>query len=166
MNVTQRQVTLTYNLDLDLTFLTISSVGLVYTKPENQAGTTQIQISGSFLGETFGTEGKPPLSWDPVNEQPPAVPGGGSSLLDVAYLGLGQRVTFTDPPTFTSVQQVIDFMKTTVIPAGNNELPSGVQFSSTADWLIGADLTVMKTVTLGIVFNDPNLYGLLVSLGG
>src|SRR5215216_8071279 len=41
-----------------------------------------------------------------------------------------------------------------------------LSFQGNSDWLIGADLTVADTVSISAIFNDPNLYGILLKLSG
>ncbi|HEY7544834.1 MAG TPA: glycosyl hydrolase, partial [Blastocatellia bacterium] len=118
----------------------------------------------------YGQNGNAPLGWDPVNGQPPAVPGAGSSMLDLQYLGLGQHITFTDLSKLTDIKNVMTALRQSVIPLAGKPLPqfgkNGLAFSKDSNWLIGAQFTVMSTVSLSIIFNDPNLYGLQISLAG
>ncbi|MBD0327484.1 MAG: glycosyl hydrolase, partial [Pyrinomonadaceae bacterium] len=170
VNVTKKIVSLTYNTKIDLGFMSITGISLTYQKSTTAASSVQISLSGTFLGQSVGQDGKPPLAWDAMNQQPPAVPGAGSSMLDLQYVGLGQHITFTDLDKLTTVGKVMTAMINSVIPTNGKSLPplgqNGLAFDKDSNWLIGAQFTVMGTVSLSIIFNDPNLYGLLISLAG
>ena len=42
-------------------------------------------------------EGQDALAWDVVNDPPPAMPGTGTALDDLRYMGIGQRILLNDP---------------------------------------------------------------------
>lgn len=46
-------------------------------------------------------------------------------------------------------------------PIGN-----GVSFAADSEWLIGLDIDLAETFRLGLLFNDPRLYGLSIALRG
>jgi len=168
VNLTTKQVTLTYNTNIDLAFLEITGITLTYQKQETAASSVQISLDGKFLGQSIDENN--PLGWDVINGQPPAVPGQGSSTFDLQYLGLGQHLTFSNLSSLTTVEAVMTTLRQTVYPIGNGTAPNwgynGLQFAGGSNWLIGAQFTVMGTVSLSVIFNDPNLYGLLISLAG
>jgi len=170
VNVTKKTLSLTYPTSINLGFIDITGISLTYAKSNTAASSVQVELNGTFLGQSFGENGQPGLGWDAINQQPPAVPGAGSSYFDLQYLGLGQHITFTDLDKLTNMQAVITALRNSVIPLPGNTLPpfgkNGLAFSKDSNWLIGADVTVINTVSIAIIFNDPNLYGLLISLAG
>lgn len=170
VNVTKKTVSLTYPTNINLGFIDITGISLTYAKSNTAASSVQIEVSGSFLGQNFGQSGQPPLAWDAINQQPPAVPGAGSTYFDLQYLGLGQHITFTNLDKMTDMQAVITGLRNSVIPLPGNTLPAfgknGLAFSKDSNWLVGAQFTVINTFSLAIIFNDPNLYGLMISLAG
>lgn len=167
VNVTKGEVGLEYDAKLDLGFLDIDTISLTYRKDPVQSGVV-VAIQGSFLGQPFG---KPnPLAWDAVNGTPPAVPGE-TAVLDVRYVAMGQHVTIEGIAQETSMEKVVCAMEKALLPPkdGSGIPPlgqGGVEFSAGSAWLFGADFTVMGTVRLAVVFNDPEVYGLLVVLSG
>lgn len=174
VDVTAGSVEIAYTSTIDLGFLTITELGLSYTKAggDGKPSATKVQISGTLLGQPFGGPDpqRPALSWDPVRDNPPSVPGKGSSLFDLRYAGLGQHVGFagTQPAT---VEEAIKKLKDGMTPVQPGQLPAfggdgGLSFQGGSDWLIGADLTVADTVSVSAIFNDPNLYGILLKLSG
>ncbi|HEX8689218.1 MAG TPA: hypothetical protein VF729_03135, partial [Solirubrobacterales bacterium] len=173
VNLTKETVTISYDKEIDLEFLTVTKLSLAYkkaNKKENKPSSTTVTVSGSFLGMQFGSGGNKPLSWDPVNENPPAVPGK-TSMLDLRYAGLGQHVGFARQQPKT-IPEVLKALTESVVPVQPGQLPQfgdkegQLEFQAGSGWLIGADLTVMGTVSLAAIFNDPNLYGIRISLAG
>jgi LysM repeat protein len=167
---TKKTVSLTYETTIDLGFMTITGLGLTYTKTGTAPGAVEIALSGTFLGQQFGTgSSNPPLGWNAMNGTPPAVPGQGSSLFDLQYIGLGQHIAFTGID-FTNIQDVMKALRASVVPSQTGQLPpfgnNGLAFSSQSNWLIGAQFSVMSTVAISAIFNDPNLYGILIELSG
>jgi LysM repeat protein len=174
VDVTAGTVSLSYTTDLDLVFLKITKLSLSYAKgkPPATASSTKVEIEGTFLGQKFGGDsGKPALGWDPVNQNPPAVPGKGSALFDLQYAGLGQHVAFAGEQPAT-VEQAIKDLRKWMVPVQPGQVPpfgggkEGLVFSSDSNWLIGAQFSVMGTVAISAIFNDPKLYGILIQLSG
>ncbi|WP_332852290.1 hypothetical protein [Duganella sp. S19_KUP01_CR8] len=172
VDLTKKTVSLAYVDTIDLGFLTLTQLGLTWQKNAEGPSTTRIVISGNFLGVGFGAgSSNPPLAWDPINENPPAVPGAGDKLSDLRYAGIGQHVGFDPSWQPTNVEDVIDKMSALALPAGGGNLPNltspdGLRFAKDSSWLVGADFTIMETLRLAVVFNDPKLYGILIGLSG
>jgi LysM repeat protein len=176
VDLTDETVSLDYEATIDLEFLKLTKLGLTYArKPKKGEGKqppkVTVDVEGTFLGTPFG-KGKenPPLSWDPVNESPPSVPGK-TTVLDLRYAGLGQHIGFSGEQP-TTIPEVLKDLKASVLPVQPGQLPQfgtdkgELGFEAGAGWLIGADLTVMSTVSIGAIFNDPNLYGIRIGLEG
>ncbi|MEP7340692.1 MAG: LysM peptidoglycan-binding domain-containing protein, partial [Acidobacteriota bacterium] len=167
VNFTKNYIEIDYKGTFDLGFIKISNIKLRYTRGYG-AGKVQISLEGEFLGQPFGKEN--PLTWDAMNGQPPAVPGAGTKLLDLQYVGVGQHVSL-DVTGLTSVTQVINALEKTVVPLTNTsqnplEQVGGLQFDSTTNWLVGAKFVILDTFGLSIVFMDPQVYGLLINVAG
>lgn len=175
LDPSEQSVTLDYRLNLELGFITITSVGLRY---QRDTGEPQVlfEITGRFLGKTYDRSGAPgtePLSWDAVNDSPPAVPGKGPSLVDLRYMGFGQHVDLTGLTRPDSMAEIISLMKQQMRPVADSRVnplkqPSGDQmvFNEASQWLIGLDVTLMGTVSVSLVMHDPDLYGVLIALAG
>lgn len=153
-------------MSIDLGFIDIRKFGLSYTRTYGEPN-LNIQLYGTFLGQDYT---KSPLGWDMLNEPAPAVPGSGTQIFDLEYFGIGQHLAIrgTQP---ASMDAVIAALENALQPVGNpsqnpsSQLP-GLTFDAGSNWLIGTRFTVMSTVELSVIFNDPNLYGLLVQLSG
>ncbi|HEY9284058.1 MAG TPA: hypothetical protein VIP46_11450, partial [Pyrinomonadaceae bacterium] len=165
---TENLVELTYDADLDLTIMRVDKIGVRYVRREGEPSVNLV-LYGQLLGKQYTDK---PLSWDVVNDPPPSIGAGGETLLDVRYLGVGQRVTpraqFPD-----TVRGSLDLLAQTMKPPADpstNPLQQptgqGLRFAADSEWLIGIDLTLLDTIDLGIIFNDPRLYGLSVGLRG
>jgi LysM repeat protein len=179
VNLTKETVTLAYVKEIDLEFLQLTKLAITYargTKADPKKGTrakasaVKVTVSGKFLGIPFGQGGSEPLAWEPINESPPSVPGK-TSLLDLRYAGLGQHIGFSGKQPET-IPDVLEALTNSVLPVQPGELPQfgeepgQLSFQAGSGWLIGADLTVMGTVSIAAIFNDPNLYGVRISLAG
>lgn len=172
VDITRKSVSIAYEDTIDLGFLTLTELALTWAKKEQGPSSTRIEISGTFLGVPFGKgSSNPKLSWDPINENPPAVPGAGDKLLDLRYVGVGQHVGFDPKWQPVNVEDVIGKMEKLALPAGGSNLPNltapdGLRFAKDSSWLVGFDFTVLGFLQLAVVFNDPNLYGILIALSG
>jgi hypothetical protein len=154
-----------FRADVDLVVAKIGTVGVRYTHGGN--GKVDLILEGAFLGQRY--EGDKALRWDVINDPPPAIPGQGSALVDLRYLGLGQRIRLQNPPN--TVRETLAQLEQYMRPVDNpNNLPGAtgpLAFSADSQWLAGLDIGLMAgTVDLGLIFNDPVLYGLSVALGG
>ncbi|MGB4486664.1 MAG: hypothetical protein WBI95_14270 [Pseudomonas veronii] len=166
LDPTNNVVEFVYKAKVDLGFGSLSAIGVRYTRAG--AGKVELILEGSLLGKSY--TGDDALAWDVVNEPPPAVPGTGSSLVELRYLGIGQRIRLQNP--VDTVAGNLALLKQFMQPVENpGNLPStgssGVAFCADSQWLIGLDIGLMaNTVDLGFLFNDPILYGLSVGLNG
>ncbi|MFK7776469.1 MAG: hypothetical protein AB8F94_30390 [Saprospiraceae bacterium] len=160
------------------TFLKIKSVELNYTsKPRGKKKKTSITINGSFLGE------EKPITWDPVNGGPPDVPGQGGAIFDLRYLGMGQRVAFSDAAKVNNIGEVMGLLRGSLSDAEkklieNRTLSVGdpgqsflggdspIEFNPEAAWLIGMDVSLLKTLSISLIFNDPFITGIRIELYG
>jgi hypothetical protein len=164
---TDRAVELTYRADAGLPGMTVETVGLRYQPLRGRPSVTLI-LTGDILGTGYREK---PLSWDVLSGSPPAVPGKGNQLLDLRYLGIGQRITFKDRLPAT-VQETVNELATKMRFAEPDRNPlrepggSGMRFAADSQWLIGLAARIADTLDLAIVFNDPRLYGLSVALAG
>src|SRR5262249_31053964 len=169
VNLTTKDVSVSYKLNKDLGLVFIDTITLAYV---NKAGrkTVDISITGRFFEQTY--EDEDPLAWDLLNDPPPTPPGKGDQLLDLRYLGVGQNVGFRDARTFDTVQSVIKALTDDFLPVDGDQNPllspalERLKFTGDGNWLIGADFTLIGAISLTVVFNDPTLYGLRIALSG
>ncbi|MCE8005941.1 hypothetical protein [Aestuariivita sp.] len=155
-------VELVYAANADLVFMQLDTIGVTYTRGEN-AGVS-LTLTGSLLGQRFDGDD---LEWDVIDGAPPELPGAADAFIRLRYLGLGQRVQLTKVPD--TVAETLALLQTELKEpeAGKNPLDGqGVQWSAQSQWLIGLDVTLLDTVDLGVIFNDPWIYGLSIALGG
>ena len=111
----------------------------------------------------------------------PQVPGRGEQYFKLFLLVLGQRVAITGSPAFNSTQDVICALQgvpatvgktNPVNPNANQGTQKGLPYyDPSSNWLIAGHLGLLQvagvwTVDAMVVFNDPNLYGLRLALGG
>jgi LysM repeat protein len=167
VNVTKGTVSITYNINLDLFFMSLHSVSLTYARV-NGKGTVKFGLECDFLGQSYGKD--KPLEWDLLNEAPPETPGMGDALFYLNYLGMGQHISFSDVKSFEHVGEVMKKLEDDFLPVDPDENPlahnTGLQFDSGSNWLLGVDFILMGAVSLSLVFNDPDLYGIRIALAG
>jgi len=168
VDVTRGRVGFAYqDLGVDLTFLKLTGLEVWYGRGAGGGGRKSVDVSlfGTLLGQDFTDK---PITWDVLNQPAPAVPGTGAATFDLEYLGLGQHVTLrTLPGTMGGVIDQLEEASQPIDPTKNplSSLPK-LKFDASSGWLIGTKFSVLGAVSLSAVFNDPNLYGLLVGLSG
>ncbi|HEX8904516.1 MAG TPA: hypothetical protein VF771_06725, partial [Longimicrobiaceae bacterium] len=166
-------VSVDYALNLNLGFATLTGIGVLYTSAGGE-GQVLLQLRGDFLGQPYGTDDESePLTWDILREPAPAVPGKGSGLIDIRYVGLGQHVALPVPDSqLKTVTDVITALKAAMGPVagGGNPLDSptaaGMRYDANSKWLFGVDATLIETLSLSAVFYDPHIYGALIEMAG
>ncbi len=110
------------------------------------------------------------------------VPAMGKQYFDLDYIGLGQKVALYPTKDLKTVDEALNALKTVFgepIPPAPGQPPvlpikvtpktpekSMLIFSEESSWLIASKFTVIEAITIGFIFNDPNLYGLLIKLEG
>lgn len=166
---TEQTIAITYRVNLSLAFGSLDTVGVLYDRSSGE-GKVNFVLTGSLLGKRYDFGSGNPLTWDAVNDPPPEVPGEGISLIDLRYLGAGQHVTLSGLTNYTSITEVLnklrEEMQPITDPKQNPLEQSDLRFDASSQWMFGIDVTLMGTVSLGIVLHDPDLYGLVLSLAG
>lgn len=179
-NTVTKNVTVEYKLSntINLGFLQVTGFGLT----KNDKGKVVIYLEGS----SPLTDSDPQFKnlFDPDEGQDvqnmPDVPGKGNGFFELKYVGMGQHVSLRTEKevhgmedTLTSLQRVfkepekggakpvIPIMPQPAIP-----LPySTLVFNESSNWLIATDFQLMKVINIGVLFNDPDLYGLMIQIG-
>lgn len=174
-DLNEKTIKLNTGIQADFGFISITNISLVYhlRTPKDRKEGVILALQGTFLGipiQSDDPDEPDALSWDLVNGKPPEVPGGGEQLFYLEYLGVGQHISFRETRQLKTVSDVITAMEQNFRPGGDPADPlakmNGLVFNENSGWLIGSKFTVMEAVTLSLIFNDPVLYGLRVTLGG
>lgn len=156
---------ITYSPNINLGCAQIDDIALEYDVKTEKV---MFKITkGRFLNEEIGPDN--PVEWDvadPDTTKP--VPGEGSELFKLSFLGMGQHMAVANETTgalepvpasiFGAITQLND-----AFTDKNNRI---LIFNEATDWLIATRFTVLEAVELGIVFYDPELYGLVISVTG
>ncbi|HEX5885523.1 MAG TPA: hypothetical protein VFY67_13360, partial [Pyrinomonadaceae bacterium] len=155
---------LTYSPNINLGFAELNDIALDYDVKTEKV---MFRITkGRFLQETIGPEN--PVEWDVADpESTKEVPGEGSELFRLDFLGLGQHMAVAKTggalePVPASIFPAVTQLKNAF--ADKEELT--LVFNEATNWLIAARFTVVQAVDIGIVFYDPELYGLVISVTG
>lgn len=163
LNLSTGEVKATLPVRIELAFGTIT--GFTVSRPPG--GAPNVSITGDFLF-TSSKE----ASWNPLTSGPPEVPGGGLGAFDLRLLALGQRVTLPGLAGIRSVAEAVDALAhvppteagTSVVPIG---LPGQPVYAADGGWLIAAHFRALDgTIDVKVLFNDPQLYGIAISLAG
>ncbi len=162
INLTQRTIGATYEAKQDLGIVDVETISLTYLH-KGGSPTVDIAVTGRFLEQTYTEE--QPLKWDMLNDPPPAAPGAGPDMFDLEELAVGQHLVIADPKAETMPAVLKDVHDAIVTTKGKQPWDI-LEFDPTAGWLFGANFTVAGTVTLGVIFDDPVMYGAQVSLAG
>lgn len=153
-----------FNAEVDLGVMRVDTIGARYRRGTGQ-GKVELILTGNFFGEPYGSD--KPLHWDVVNGSPPSVPGQGPSTVDLRFLGFGQRVTFAGATPDTVAASVAELRKAMQAPEpGKDPVGTGLVYAEDSQWLMGLEIGLIRMIDLGIIFNDPKLYGLSIALGG
>lgn len=168
VHLKSKEIDVEADMSIDLGFIKISKFTLTYVRQYGKPS-FKVGLVGDFLGQTYSDAN--PLTWDMANEPAPAVPGKGTQVFDLEYLGMGQHITLRQQPLPSTMDGVIAALENALTPVSDpNQNPAtqlpGLMFDAGSNWLIGTRFTVMSTVELSVVFNDPYLYGLLIQLSG
>ncbi|HKP51304.1 MAG TPA: hypothetical protein VJ183_01485 [Chloroflexia bacterium] len=161
---TENSVEFTYEANLDLVIIWVEKVGVRYMRKDGDSA-VELILTGRVLGS------KKDLSWDVVKDPPPTVAGQEEGVIVLRYLGLGQHITFKGE-TPDTVRDTIDQFQQAMKPpddANTNPLDqkdTGMMPAADSSWLIGLDVSLLGTVDLALIFNDPRLYGLSIGLRG
>gem|GEM_PF-1507749 len=172
-NITQNTIGFSYKPNINLGFIDIQEITLYYTYYPNdpkKEGKVMIGITqGSFLGGALPL----PEPWDVAKpEDAPAVPGQGETLFRLEFLGMGQHVSVKSGLSPNSVSEAVDLLKASFENKDEEPNPNdpidgtGLRFNSSSNWLIGTQFKIVDTFAIGVVFFDPDLYGLSIYVDG
>lgn len=152
--------------------VTITGITLKYDSAQKAPGNSGLSFAIAYSGNIpFLTQN--PISWDPVNEQPPAVPGKGASIIDIELLALGQHIKFNDNPTPawpstytvppTTVEQAVADLGYAISQLSGTSSPA-IAFAKDGGWLVGAHAKFLGQADVQFIFDDPQMYGLMVKV--
>jgi LysM repeat protein len=175
INLTTSDVTIIYTPHpaIDLFFIKIDKITFKKAKsPKINSDSVLLDFEGSFLGKKIGEE-SPLKNWDLLNDPTPEVPGQGTRFFDLELLAMGQRVSLKKDEDFdlNTIDGIIKAMKKAFQEPKKDEIPvseaSLVQFNPNSNWLVGTWFKLLgSTIDLKVIFNDPEMYGLKIVLGG
>lgn len=167
VNLTTKAITVQLDEVANLGFLDIKQIVVEYTRSYGSPS-VKVGVVGTFLGQDYGDKDK--LSWDALNDSPPAVPGAGTQAFDLEFLALGQRVAIGGKVPI-EMDKAIDALEEAMRPPADpskNPVAQGsaLTYDASSNWLIGSRFTIASTLRMDIIFNDPVMYGVLIELSG
>ncbi|MHA7582452.1 hypothetical protein ACX12E_19015 [Paenibacillus vandeheii] len=157
-----KEIGFNYELDMELVIAHVKGIALTYYPKQHGAeARSEVTVKGDFYWND-----KNKLCWDPTDpSKAPTGPGTGKELFDLSLIALGQHVALPGGTEVEHVKQALSLVEE--LPNS----PSSHIFDKNAGWLFAMDLSVLKTngqylFSLGLIFNDPKLYGLHLSMLG
>lgn len=168
-------------LNLNFGFLVIDQFELAY---DGTLKIVELKISaGRFLDQTLTPTNPQNFNVTDPSSMANTVPGQGEELFRLKFLGMGQHVSPKTPippgATIATAVTMLEnaFKKTSVVPPpipppGQPPIPvapiagTDMKFDDAANWIIAADFTILRTVTIKALFLDPELYGVSISVQG
>lgn len=160
INTTDETAAFYYIVNLNIPgLMKIDKVGVQY-KPDPASGNKKLYfaLTGKLLTESF-TDANP-LSWDAIDERPPAASSLNQKTFELYYLGLGQHLDNVELKNSNSLNEALSALKRQLTP---ERLKEGLKYSDQNNWLFGAEFKI-DALKVGIVLNDPTLYGLMVTV--
>ena len=157
------------DLGIKLPFIDLDSISVWSRSPGGgKQPSVDVELYGSFFGIPFKDN---PLTWDALQQRPPAVPSAGAKVFDLQYLGLGQHVTLRNIDQLNRVGLVMDALSKSYAKVEvdqTNPLNSvlALTYSDSAPWLAGIQFSVLDTVDLAAIWNLPALAGMRIGLRG
>lgn len=179
LSVTPNVVRVVYKLSapINLGFINITGLGLT----KDDTGVV-MYIDGSSPVPTVNESSLFDKLKGQDVQQMPAVPGEGGAVLDLRLLAMGQRVKVAGSSEFKNITEAINAMRCFPQTDGFKNPVSGTPakgqpvFDNNSNWLAATNFGVLGfkdgtgktqyTLDLSIIFNDPNLYGLRITMAG
>ncbi|HEY9618871.1 MAG TPA: hypothetical protein V6C78_00800, partial [Crinalium sp.] len=192
INLTTKSFTVAYNATLDLVLFKVSDIGLTYQRTSVTQSSISLSLTINIPGQGAQSTAWDPVNENP----PTVPSQGTPPIFDLQFLAIGQRVSFAPEivAQARNITQVMNVMRQTMIPlppaqrrqnplvALQNALPpapvsvdptqaiqfSGepIQFNAASGLLLGAQFSVIGTLDMSLIFNDPLIYGLRIGLSG
>ena len=151
-------------------FLELSKFELWY-KRDPSTGKAVVELSitgGKFLGEPI----EKPIGMDALDPaSAPKVPSAGTQVFELNFLAMGQRVGLREPTEFVNVTDACDTLegafKKKTTPGSESPIGgTGLVASDRNGWLFAIHAKLLGAIAIRVVFVDPDLYGLAVSVEG
>ena len=170
LNATSRDFGFRYDdLGIKLPFIDLDAISVwSRSSGDDKQPSVDVQLYGSFFGISFQDK---PLTWDALQQRPPAVPSAGAKVFDLQYFGLGQHVTLRNIDQLNRIGLISDALGKSYAEVDadqTNPLNSvlALTYSDSAGWLAGIQFSVLDTVDLAAVWNLPALAGMRIGLRG
>ncbi|TCO71650.1 hypothetical protein [Rhodovulum euryhalinum] len=136
----------------------IDSVTLVY-RPQD-VGEAKSGITLEIGGRLPGGQS---LAWDPATETPPEIPGKGGALVEIRTAAAGQHFAFDNVPA--GIAEAVETVGKSLDAKAWTGTPELMHFDGNAGWLFAAHARILGQADLKFVFDDPDIYGVLITVG-
>ncbi|MBY0217780.1 LysM domain-containing protein [Paenibacillus illinoisensis] len=162
-NLPSKEFSVGFDLNWNLPFASVSDFEIKYT-PEPPQGMDKLLFSLNGDFRLLHLDNPRKASWNPADPSAaPAPPGIGTGMFDLKFLALGQRVSIHSESVFPNVEKALGTL--TQLEDNNPLKEKGITYDPSAGWIIASDMTFLKDISVGLIFNDPKLYALRVASG-
>jgi hypothetical protein len=162
LDFAKKTLALSYDLGFSLAFVSIQQITLI-ADFSGAKSTVMFTISkGSVLGIPVSQQ---PVGWNVLEPgSAKQVPGFGSGVLQVDFLAFGQRFEPVKALDTSSLRAALTDVKKAFATKPNDPNP-GLRYNAATNWIIGLDCSILDgSLSLGILFLDPLLYGVTIAV--
>ena len=162
LDFAKKTLALSYDLGFSLAFVSIEQITLVADFSAAKS-TVMFTISkGSVLGIPVSKE---PVGWNVLEPgSAKQVPGFGSGVLQVDFLAFGQRFEPVKALDTSSLRAALKDVEKAFATKPIDPNP-GLRYNASTNWIIGLDCSILDgSLSLGILFLDPLLYGVTIAV--
>jgi len=162
LDFAKKTLALSYDLGFSLAFVSIQQITLVadFSGPKSKVMFTISK--GSVLGIPVSQQ---PVGWNVLEPgSAKQVPGFGSGVLQVDFLAFGQRFEPVKALDTSSLRAALKDVEKAFATKPNDPNP-GLRYNAATNWIIGLDCSILDgSLSLGILFLDPLLYGVSIAV--
>ena len=146
-----------YYTHFRILFLTVDHIELYYDKKKEDF-LVNIKINGSL---SQGTDETDVLSLNLLKDLFPVLKDVGEKQFKISYLGIGQHIALSLPPSFEGrdFEEIFKNVKTAIT---KERVPT---LSPDTNWLIALKFKLLKAIDVTLLMCDPVFYGAKVSVG-
>ena len=162
LDFAKKTLALSYDLGFSLAFVSIQQITLI-ADFSGAKSTVMFTISkGSVLGIPVSQQ---PVGWNVLEPgSAKQVPGFGSGVLQVDFLAFGQRFEPVKALDTSSLRAALTDVKKAFATKPTDPNP-GLRYNAATNWIIGLDCSILDgSLSLGILFLDPLLYGVTIAV--
>lgn len=152
-DLTDDSISITYSLELSIPgIFTVTQIGLHYKQSHSGSGLQFI-----LIGKPLAASVEETYSWDALDEAPPANLAQNDNRFTLHYLGLGQHFSTPQIKASETIMAAMAAMK-------ESFTLEQLQFDEETNWILGIHFSLQNMLDFKLVFHDPLLYGIAITV--